>query len=568
MLAEWLKDRISRSPRAVRKSRPRPKFGWPETAILAVYSLLLALGIMHHESWFDEVQAWQIARDSSLYDLFVHRLHYEGAPGFWHFLLWCQIRVGLSFDGMRVVTGVLAATGVAVWLRYNPLPRLVSFLVPFTFFLQYQYAVIARSYALAPLFVFVLLTLYSNRRSSPYAFCIVAGLFANCSLHMAAFSAGLVVVYAVDRLWPRGEERTLTGRAMLAPGMILASLFLVAPATAVPTADGSSTTSNPIVSSLRRLGHKPVADTPALASSNIAAPANAAAIPPEQGAIASAVWRAVALKPDATPKQALRAGIVKHILVLLTAITVPVSTSNFLALTFLGMLCWALIRIGKLIAMLPYVLVQACNTLISGEAHHLGLVWIALLAAQWVLALNWLPRSNAEKRVRVAFYLVTLVVVALQIGWSVHALRADWHGAYSGSKATAAYLGGLEPGTRVVAFDDDSITVNAYLPHSPYENQTVDYWPFSRTKNPSLFFVDRVRTQPAAIILKLATPVQPVMNQWVTLVRPGTPAFDQDQFTVVTREGYRETHRFCGQRFFRNSAESVDCRVVFEKPTR
>jgi len=553
-------------PVDILKSRDRPGFGVPEAMVLLTFCLLLAWCIPRHESWFDEAQAWLIARDSALGDLVLRRLHYEGSPALWHILLWSEIRMHVSFLGMRYIAGCFAALGVFVWLRFNPLPRLISLLLPFTFFIQYQYAVVARSYDLAPLFAFLLMALYQNRKSSPMAFCVVAGLFANCSLHMAAFATGLVLLYARDRLrlLPHTGANTIV-RQFAAPAFVLLLLLAASAATAVPTADGSSTTANPVVGAIRQIvpdAHRPVRrDTKTDELMNIS-PIETRI--PDQGPIATKVWWVIRSSQGASSHRAVLAGkVLKHILVLLTAITVPISTSNLLAACFLCLLFINVARTQMWLSLAPYVLIQVCNVAVAGEAHHLGLLWVALICSLWALSLQPISPGIATS-LRGALYAVTLVVVVLQVGWSVHALRADIQSPYSSSQATATFISWLPKEKTVAAFDDDSVTVNVYLPTSPYFNQRMDYWPFSKTNDPSLFIKQTIAQEPDVVILKMSSPDSPVMNQWVTLIAPGTTFVDQTALHLLLQNGYRETHRFCGNRFFRDASESTDCRLVFE----
>lgn len=538
-----------------------PGLGMPEIITLAIFCAVLLVCIPHHESWFDEAQAWLIARDASLPDLVIHRLHYEGSPALWHVLLWCEIRLHVSLLGMHLITGALAAWGVAVWLRFNPLPRVVSLLVPLGFFLQYQFAVVARSYILAPLFAFSLMALYANRRSKAMWFCILAGLLANCSLHMAALSAGLSLLYFRDRLRGRGGY---TPRTLLAPACVLVLLFVAAVATAMPTADGSSTTANPIVSTLRRIF--PASHAAAVAKPAVVLPesAVASAEPVQPNQFANLLWHSVYVEPGASPKRRLVAACTKHILVLLTAMTAPISTSNVLALLYLGLLVVVVWRMRVMWSLVPYVLVQLCNMLISGEAHHLGLLWVAILCSLWAVSLQPIGLNDVPTRwLRRLLYGMTAAIAALQVGWTFSAVTHDIASPYASSKAAAEFLAGLPPGTRVAAFDDDSVTVNAYLPQRPYFNQRVDYWPFSRTLDPDLYVQETMASRPDVVMLKMASPVSPVMDQWVRLTAAGT-ILTQPVLQEVRAAGYHETARFCGQRFFRNTAESIDCRLVYE----
>src|SRR4051812_16341459 len=128
---------------------------------------LLAFNIAHHEPWADEAQSWLLARDSNLFELWTKLLCYEGSPGLWHTLLYFCIRLGVPYAGINIVSGVAGFAAVYILLRYAPFPLSVRLLLPFTFFLSYQYAVIARNYVLAPALLFSCAVIYKDgvRRS-------------------------------------------------------------------------------------------------------------------------------------------------------------------------------------------------------------------------------------------------------------------------------------------------------------------------------------------------------------------------------------------------------------------
>jgi hypothetical protein len=543
--------------------RSGPGFGVLEGVALFAYGLLLAWVIPHHEAWFDEAQAWLIARDSSLVDLVAHRLHYEGAPAFWHLMLWVEVRLGVSFLGMHLIAGAVAVAGMYVWLRYSRLPRAVNLLTPFTFYVVFQYAVVARDYVLAPLLIFVLTALYSNRRSSPWVFALVAGVLANCSLHMASVATGIAILYGVDRVRHR-EGRSVS--FLVGPTLVLVGLLAASAATAVPTMDGSSTTANPLVQTIRKMVSGKPSEAPAVSPNKASTEFTdgAATTPPEQGRLATRMWWAIHGGAHPDSRGLLRGRVLKHAVVLLTAITAPISTSNLLAFGFLLLLCANLARAKMWLALLPYCLLQVCNTMVAGEAHHIGLTWITLLAVMWMLALR-APKGTMDLGLRSALYACVIVIQVLQIGWGAHALAADLKGPYSSAPATAAFLQTLPVNERVAAFDDDSDTVNAYLTRLPYFNQRTSYWPFSRTKDPSLFVKQTMDERPDMVIVKMTESISPVMDQWVKLVPAGTEFVEQDMAQMLHSRGYRETHRFCGSRFYRNTSESLDCRLVYER---
>ena len=106
---------------------------WQEGTVFALYCCIQAWMCCVHEAWGDEAQAWLLARDSSLWDLFYRHLHYEGTPGLWHLLLWLEARAGVSYLGMHWISSGLGALGVYLLLRYAPFPRPIRLLFPLTF---------------------------------------------------------------------------------------------------------------------------------------------------------------------------------------------------------------------------------------------------------------------------------------------------------------------------------------------------------------------------------------------------------------------------------------------------
>jgi hypothetical protein len=461
---------------------------------------------------------------------------------------------------MHVIAAGIAIAGAFVWLRYSPLPRILCLLMPFTFFLLYQYAVIARCYVFAPVFALGLLALYQNRKSSALLFCVVAGLFANCSVHLAALSIGLACMYFVDRL----KDGAIPLRRLLGPAAVLFFFVVIAASTALPSPDGSSTASNPVVAAIRRS----VSSRPGTQDKNVAGQidllSGSILDPPPQNALAQAVWRSISVSSrPGSPHRTVDGRVLRHALVFLAGLTGVISTSNILALGFLLVFSVAVTRAGQWLSLLPWAFLQACNVLITGEAHHLGLLWIAIICAIWAVSVSAV-RGSDDRIWRNVLYISLLIVVILQIGWSVHAFRGDIEGPYSGDEQTAAFLATVPKSERVVAFDDDSVTVNAYLPRSPYSNQRVAYWPFSRTQDPSLFLNEVMATRPEIVSVKTTAPEEPVLDQWVKMTSPGTEFLSGVPLAMLVRLHYRETHRFCGRRFFRDSAEATDCRVIFE----
>ncbi|MXY29295.1 hypothetical protein F4Y59_14185 [Candidatus Poribacteria bacterium] len=133
---------------------------------LGLAFLFLAIGAYttsHHEMWRDEIQAWLLARDSaSVFELFAH-LKYEGHPGIWHLCLMPLTRITHSPVIMQVFHLLIATGTVYLFVRYAPFNRFQKFLFCFGYFVLYEYAVLARNYALGLLLIIVFCILFSER---------------------------------------------------------------------------------------------------------------------------------------------------------------------------------------------------------------------------------------------------------------------------------------------------------------------------------------------------------------------------------------------------------------------
>ncbi len=85
---------------------------WSPAGLTAVYALVLAFGLAHHETWGDELQAWLPAGDSAdPTDLFANLKH-EGHSAPWYLLLMPLTGLTASPVAMQALHLVIASTSV------------------------------------------------------------------------------------------------------------------------------------------------------------------------------------------------------------------------------------------------------------------------------------------------------------------------------------------------------------------------------------------------------------------------------------------------------------------------
>ena len=167
-----------------------------EILTIFIYASLLAVISYFHEPWFDEAQAWLIARDSSLFEMIWNVLRYEGHTPLWHLSLFIPAHLGVPFElGLKSVNFIFAALAAAVFIKYSPFPLAFRLFTPFTYFLFYQYGVIGRCYSLFMLILWLLAAVFPRRNERPYLFSILLALLGGVTAY------GMLIVFGVALAW-------------------------------------------------------------------------------------------------------------------------------------------------------------------------------------------------------------------------------------------------------------------------------------------------------------------------------------------------------------------------------
>lgn len=192
---------------------------FPLVLSLAFFALVLA-GLVRHEMWRDELQAWLIARDSVSVPNLLFNLRYEAHPPLWHFLLFLISRVTSNPVFMQALHLCIATASIYIFARYSPFSRLQKALFAAGYFPFYEYAVISRCYALGVLLVFVFCALFPKRGEHPLLMPLLLFLTGITSLMGAMVAMALWPLL----LWEAFGERA----ARRSEFLIAVCLFLLA----------------------------------------------------------------------------------------------------------------------------------------------------------------------------------------------------------------------------------------------------------------------------------------------------------------------------------------------------
>jgi hypothetical protein len=405
--------------------------------VIVVFATLVIFGAANHEPWADEAQAWMIARDNSWLEMVWTYLRYEGTSGLWHSILYIPAHLGLPYEAsVATVAAASAIAGVVLFQRYSPLPLLISALIPFTFFVLYQYAIIARSYCL----LLVLLTLAAvflrTWRARPLRLAMVLVLLAHTSVHGALLSLAFMAQIAADmfvrrrewRSWPMGSG--IAAVALYALNGILLLLLVWGPPD-LTFASGS----------LERLEANQAPIDPSLAPDSPLPFAEKLQL----RLFAGLLYAATSLGSFAAP--------VPLIVIALGAAVVT--------------LVW-MARRGVVFGAVAAILLCALAGARHFDLWHGGALFLAWVFSLWI---TWDRLGNSGwTRQRITALLAT-AVVSLHVILGLATLRQDIAGTYSGARDAAAYLKErVAPGQTVWAYDFATVGVSPYFDRPIFAN--------------------------------------------------------------------------------------------------
>ena len=203
--------------------------------IVGIYVVLGVLVLRKHEPWADEAQAWLIARDSGLFELLFQRLRYEGHPGLWYLILMIPSRIFPYYPTIQVICFFIATAGVYVFVRTSSFPTILKILFPFTYFIFYQYVIVARSYTLLPLLIFMIGSIYPQKSERVYLFTILLCLLAYTSVFSALIAISVMFIHLLhtlqswNRLGPEKQKRQIISFAVFTLFLLLMAVQLWQP---------------------------------------------------------------------------------------------------------------------------------------------------------------------------------------------------------------------------------------------------------------------------------------------------------------------------------------------------
>ncbi len=375
------------------------------------YAAVVAFAIRHHEPWTDEAQAWLLARDLKLPDL-IFQMHAEGTPPLWHFILWIATHLfHLPYSALSWIGAGCAFAGCVWFLRFSPFPLVIRMAFPFTYFILFQYGVVARQYVLLPLFAFAAAHYYPQADHKPWRWATALSALSLLSVQGVVIAVTLAMARGLEtyREWHQLKEHHIS----IFQGALLASLVLFL--------------------------------------------------------VFTTIWPSTNLFMMLRPADDPTHGIG----VLGRAISQAFVGNRVLSVAFLLIVAgWTLFRRKPLVLILPVVSLLVFFVMIYFSPWHSGFLTITVVTAVWITWPGSVERdSGSMKWLTRGIAVVFLVFCAVQIKWTYDTIRLDYRGPYSGSADAAVFL--KQAGARTdntCGVDYSSIAVQPYFDRNIFLN--------------------------------------------------------------------------------------------------
>lgn len=171
---------------------------------LIIYATISISVGLKHEHWSDEAQSWLIARDNNILGI-LKRMRYEGTPALWCIFLKILICLNVQYNQLCFVTTGLTLIGIIFLFKNKNLPTIIKCLIPYTYFIFFEYTIVARSYSMLFSILMIIAYLYPKKEEHLFKYGIMVFLLMNVSLHGTLIAGGLWLEFLINEIIKSNE---------------------------------------------------------------------------------------------------------------------------------------------------------------------------------------------------------------------------------------------------------------------------------------------------------------------------------------------------------------------------
>ena len=349
-------------------------------------------GIFHHEPWRDEAHVWRAARDNTIEGI-IGDIRYEGTPTLWTLVLVPFAKAGMPYPiTMQLVHAAFAISAVGLLLFYSKIQPFTKIAFIFSYYMAYEYAVVARHYVLTTFLLFSIAAIYSKRFKTPIVYAVLVTLLLQTNAYSIVPAGALIVLFGVQTYIDRKvSRRTIIALFIMIAGALFTVISLF-PDRSVPY--------NPLPP------QNPVHEIQNVILESIAP-------------------SSIHMPLEFIELHRLRIKIVSAVCLLSFVFMVLFSRKAQLIFLSLAMISWIFVM---------NILIHA-----GGLRHH-GLILIFLMFLYWLYEVHRKEESVFGKVMRRVFMVSLSGLLALSILFTVYIYDSEYRYEFSGGKDMAGYI--------------------------------------------------------------------------------------------------------------------------------
>jgi hypothetical protein len=521
-----------------------------ELLVLLTSTAIGGLAACFHEPWADEAQAWLIARDLGIRGI-LHQMGYEGSPPLWHLLLWALLRLHLPYAALPAVSLTLVAFGMYIWLRWSPLPAPVRLLVPFAFYYQYQYAVVARSYALSTFLAFTAVALWRAKPIRVIPFGLVLALLAQTNMHGFAIAGGISCTFAWECIRDFRKQRPSRTQILqtIVAGLFVLASAAVARSLATPFADCS-------FKAAKQLRKETALESIAKALGGFPKLGIALGLNMTWGLsllLLFIIW-AIAAKKRTFMLPSIATMVVACLAYLASRGNVTFVEIGGGVLLLILVLSWFL-AVKQLVCALPFIFTVLAMGLVWSRPWHFGMALTAFLVSVWAAqTAGHSPQFEYPTRV---LALPLAVLLLLQLPLTAKTIRDEVQGPYSGARATAEFLRPYVGRRPIYCVNFYGTGVEAYYDRNIFADWPTAFWTWS----------NRRASESNRILYE-----SPPNNAIIVVPTGGQSSLKLAKSELakvqLTKRHFLRRREFCGAQFWMGSVSEYECYEIYERQSR
>lgn len=195
-----------------------------DAVVYLIYVGIVLYVLPYHEPWGDEVQPWLMARDMSFTELAQAMFNnYDRHPGLWYFVMHFIAKLGFDISGASYANLLFCVSAVGLFLWKAPFPRWFKYPYMFSYYMLYEYPILARHYSLTILLITCVACLYAERHTKPILFSVFVFFLFNSAYITLGFTFAIMSCYLFE--FTRQEKTRIS--ALVALFIMLAGFVLV-----------------------------------------------------------------------------------------------------------------------------------------------------------------------------------------------------------------------------------------------------------------------------------------------------------------------------------------------------